>query len=106
MGGTDRRLVDDERLRPVLLPALRADFTMHETYRYTPDEPLDCPVTAFAGSHDDDAPVEDVLGWREQTGGTFRLEVLDGGHFFIASERERLLALIGDALAVEAEPVT
>ncbi|MEV4470098.1 AMP-binding protein [Nonomuraea salmonea] len=106
LGGTDRRLVDDERLRPVLLPALRADFTMHETYRYTPDEPLDCPVTAFAGSHDDDAPVEDVLGWREQTGGTFRLEVLDGGHFFIASERERLLALIGDALAVEAEPVT
>ncbi|NBE96552.1 hypothetical protein FE391_00120 [Nonomuraea sp. KC401] len=106
LGGTDRRLVDDERLRPVLLPALRADFTMHETYRYTTDEPLECPVTAFAGSHDDDAPIEDVLGWREQTASRFRLEVLDGGHFFVASARERLLSLVGDALAVETEPVT
>ncbi|MFI6532778.1 AMP-binding protein [Nonomuraea sp. NPDC050547] len=105
LGGTDQSLVDDERLRPLLLPALRADFAMHETYQYAADEPLACPVTAFAGSHDDEAPIEDVLGWGEQTAGPFQMQVLNGGHFFIASQHERLLGLLSEALEAETEKV-
>ncbi|MFI9557491.1 AMP-binding protein [Nonomuraea endophytica] len=105
LGGTDQSLVDDERLRPLLLPALRADFAMHETYQYAADEPLECPITAFAGSHDDEALIEDVLGWGEQTAGPFQMQVLNGGHFFIASQRERLLWLLSEALEAETEKV-
>jgi amino acid adenylation domain-containing protein len=98
MGGTDPALLADERLHPVLLPALRADFAMHENYHYRADEPLDCPIIAYAGKDDPEAPVADALAWREQTTTRFHHEILSGGHFFIADQRARLLSSISGEL--------
>ena len=35
-----------------MLPALRAEILMGKNYKYYDDEPLSCPLTAFAGEDD------------------------------------------------------
>jgi medium-chain acyl-[acyl-carrier-protein] hydrolase len=80
--GTPPEVAADPQVRALLLPTLRADFEVCETYRYRPEYPLDCPITSFAGEYDDEAPPPDMAGWAAETRSTFRHEILPGGHFF------------------------
>ncbi|MGP3987951.1 thioesterase II family protein [Streptomyces sp. 3N207] len=47
------------------------------------DEPLDCPVHAFAGTGDEAAPAAAVAEWRRWVSGPFALHTVPGGHFFV-----------------------
>jgi medium-chain acyl-[acyl-carrier-protein] hydrolase len=85
------------------LPAIRADLTLWEAYRYEDAPHLSCPITAFAGEADPRVPVEDVAGWSEQTAAHFSLEVFAGGHFFISTARDQILNEIRSKLGVTAE---
>ena len=97
--GTPEEVLDNAELMELMLPALRADFELDEAYRQRADYlPLDCPVTAFGGVEDEEAPREDLEAWREVTLSRFRLKMFPGGHFFMHSERESLLAAIAEAL--------
>src|SRR5262249_61728197 len=68
----------DPELLGLFLPALRADFTLFDTYAYRPGEPLACPVSAFGGLADAGVPADDLAAWREQTRGDFRQRLLPG----------------------------
>jgi medium-chain acyl-[acyl-carrier-protein] hydrolase len=98
LGGTPPHVLDDEDLMGLLLPGLRADFAMNETYRFTPEAPLDIPVTAFGGTEDVRVSWEDVAGWRLHTRGRFRLRMLPGDHFFLVTQLPRLAREIASAL--------
>ena len=52
LGGIPQERVEDAELIEVLLPTLRADFSMAETLVYASDEPLTCPIDAFGGLAD------------------------------------------------------
>ena len=67
----------------LLTPILRADFQMNETYKYTPEPALECPIFVFYGSRDELTTYNEAVAWREQTTRAFRLRTLPGGHFFI-----------------------
>jgi medium-chain acyl-[acyl-carrier-protein] hydrolase len=86
-------------LRALLLPLLRADFTVCETYRYHSAPPLDCPIVAFGGSADGDVTREDLEAWRELTRSTFTLRMLPGGHFIVHSTRDALLSAVAEELS-------
>jgi len=90
-GGTPREILDDERLLSAFLPRLRADFALSETYRFVAGPLLSCPVSALAGTDDVEASVSDVSEWRWQTCSSFRLQRVQGGHFFIHA-REPVIA--------------
>ena len=47
-GGIPAMLWQEAELRALLLPLLRADLTLVETYTYTPAPPLPCALTASA----------------------------------------------------------
>ena len=36
----------------IILPLLRADFAMYETYVYSTEPPLNCPISTFGGLQD------------------------------------------------------
>jgi len=78
----------------LLLPMLRADFAICETYEYTAGEPLDCGISAFGGLEDTDVKREHMERWREQSNGEFKLRMLPGNHFFIHSAQEVLLQIL------------
>jgi medium-chain acyl-[acyl-carrier-protein] hydrolase len=93
-GGTPQAVLESEELMTMVEPALRADLAICETYRYTDDRPLDCPLIAIGGSSDDDVSDAELEAWRAQTTSSFRVEMLRGGHFFSGGELSRLLDLI------------
>ncbi|WP_067968112.1 thioesterase II family protein [Nocardiopsis trehalosi] len=102
LGGTDGQVLDDPELRPLVLPALRSDYTAVETYAYRPEEPLPCPLTALTGDADPRVTVAEAEAWRDHTTGAFRLVVLEGGHFFPAEHPGAVLAELRAHLAAAA----
>lgn len=91
-------ILENEELRDLVLPALRADFAYVDTYRYQPEAPLDMPIQALGGDRDPEAPVDSVRAWRNQTSAEFRCSILPGGHFFIHSSAPRVLALVARSI--------
>jgi surfactin synthase thioesterase subunit len=98
-GGQPQELLEDPQLRELFLPILRADLTLVETYRYLDRQPLDCPIMAFAGTHDKSVSGEGLAAWREQTTAQFELRRVPGDHFYLAGPgREALLRAVCDQL--------
>lgn len=91
MGGTPHEVLANPELASLVLPILRADFELCDSYAYRPQPPLTCPITAFGGLADDDVPLADLEEWRNQTTRTFTAKVLPGDHFFFRRHEDALI---------------
>ncbi|HEX7318155.1 MAG TPA: alpha/beta fold hydrolase [Pyrinomonadaceae bacterium] len=98
LNGTPREALEHPELMELMLPILRADFSVTQTYAYAPGPPLDCPITAFGGLQDGEVPRESIAAWREQTAAAFVLRMLPGDHFFLNTARQLLLPSIAREL--------
>jgi medium-chain acyl-[acyl-carrier-protein] hydrolase len=98
LGGIPPELLAESQLLDAMLPTLRSDFILTETYLFRPQAPLSCPVSAFGGLQDVEVFPEDVRAWSGHTSGTFRMHLLPGDHFFVNSARAELLRLVGSEL--------
>jgi medium-chain acyl-[acyl-carrier-protein] hydrolase len=92
----------EPELMRLLLPALRADFEMLETYSYCEDEPLDCPITAIAGIDDARATEREIEGWGRETRVGFSIRRFSGGHFFFRDHESTVAELVRAELEVGA----
>ena len=97
--GTPDEVLKNDELMNLLLPLLRADFSIYETYRHEAEPPLDLPITALGGLEDDDATREELDGWRAHTSKGFVLRMFPGNHFFVHTMRTRLLGTVLQDLA-------
>ncbi|MFF4353018.1 thioesterase II family protein [Streptomyces sp. NPDC001530] len=86
-------------LRELLLPVLRSDYRLIETY--APQDPprLRAPITAYVGAADPGCDVERVAAWAELTVGGFDLRAFPGDHFYLAPKEAELTADIAARLA-------
>lgn len=92
--GTPEAVLEHPELMQLLLPLLRTDFEICQTYQYVQEEPLDCRLTVFGGLEDTGVRREHLEPWEDQVTGPFSLRMLPGDHFFLhASERTILQAL-------------
>jgi medium-chain acyl-[acyl-carrier-protein] hydrolase len=98
MGGTSPEIIGHPELLALLLPTLRADFELAETYAYAPGPTLTVPISAFAGRDDPLVAAEQVEAWREQTASDFSFDVVPGDHHLVESQPGPLLALMADGL--------
>lgn len=94
VGGIPRQHYEDTELLRAVLPMLRADAAAIETYRIGSNDRLQCPVTAFCGDADPIASIQAALGWSELGRGPVRIRKISGGHFFIRTNPEALLAAV------------
>ncbi|MFF3941708.1 thioesterase II family protein [Streptomyces phaeofaciens] len=92
LGGTETEALANAELRSLVLPYLRNDFAVVESYRHLPGPALTVPVTAFAGAEDPVVRPEGVARWAELTSGDFTCHVLPGGHFFPVYEQATVWA--------------
>jgi surfactin synthase thioesterase subunit len=102
LSGTDGRILGDDDLVRLILPAVRADYRAAETYRYVAGPLLTCPITALTGDRDPSTTLDEAAGWREVTTGPFELKVFPGGHFFVTRHLDEILRLIGERLGTAA----
>ncbi|APZ01749.1 peptide synthetase [Burkholderia pseudomallei] len=99
--GTPDAILQDPALLELLLPRIRADGAVFETYRYERQAPLDCRIVVFHGAAD--ALVHDagLARWAGETQHSFAWYRFAGDHFFIHDEEASVL----DHINRELEPL-
>lgn len=96
LGGTPPEILANPEFLALLLPVLRADLRLCESYVYRRRPKLTRPVYAFVGQDDTLVEKSAVLAWGEHTSGAFRLQEFSGGHFYFREAPGDLLASIGE----------
>ncbi|GIJ09823.1 thioesterase [Micromonospora andamanensis] len=99
LGGIEPDIADEPELRDLLLPVLRSDITVHETYRPAPDAaPLGCPVRGYYNTDDPLVDADRVAGWAGVSNAAFSMRAWPGGHFQLLAHPDELVADIVAAL--------
>lgn len=99
LNGMPQEVLENQELMSLLIPILRADFELCETYVYQEDEPLACDVTALGGLKDAHVPRSALEAWQAQTNGAFTVRMFPGDHFYLNQDRMLLLQVIARTLA-------
>lgn len=104
INGTPAELIDNRAVMLILLPILRADFELVETYGGRTTRPVSCALAAIGGDADPMVTSTDLAGWSAFAGGAFEQVVLPGDHFFLNHARAELLRSIGRLLGIWCQP--
>lgn len=94
LNGTPAEVLANSDLMSMLLPMIRADFTLCANHLYRPTALLDVPITVLMGRDDENAEDRYVNGWRQETLREFRVVWFEGGHFYIHPQRDAVLDCI------------
>ena len=97
LGGTAPELLANAEYLSLLLPVFRKDLELLETYVAEPEPPLTVPLTALGGQ-EDTVPREALERWRTHTSRFGGVHLLPGGHFYLSTHREPLLAALAGVL--------
>jgi surfactin synthase thioesterase subunit len=82
-GGIPAAVRNNPEALRLLLPALRADLQMVETYQFHQEPPLDIDILAMGGTDDPAVSVTQLNDWRRLTSAGFSVRLFPGGHFFL-----------------------
>lgn len=99
--GIPESILQNEELMSVLLPLIRDDLLLCESYQHHWLKPLPCPIYAFGGDSDRIVSKFEILSWRQHTTIKFKSNFYPTGHFFIKNHKTQLVNMI--KLAIQAE---
>jgi|SRR5687767_14685738 len=97
-GGTPDEVLDHPELLQLVLPTLRADFQLCQTYEYKHEPPFKSAVTVYGGLNDQFGDRRELDLWSEQTTGPFEVRMFPGDHFFLHSSDRLLLQTLSKDL--------
>lgn len=98
LGGMPREILEHPELLALVVPLLRADMALTETYQHADEPPLEIPITALTGTHDAKMSIDEAEAWGRHTADRFRLHAFPGDHFYLYAKREPVLAAILQSL--------
>ena len=98
LNGTPAEVLENADLMGLMLPVIRADLELSETYSYASGIPLDCPITAFGGRRDATVRPDRLLAWGELTTASFAVRLFEGDHFFLHQAAGPMLRAVGHEL--------
>jgi medium-chain acyl-[acyl-carrier-protein] hydrolase len=87
LNGTPNEVMGSQELLKMIMPVLRTDFKLCETYTYNNGPPLACSITAYGGLQDHTVSRDEVDAWRQLTIGSFTIRMFPGDHFYIQTSR-------------------
>ncbi|MFC6978844.1 thioesterase II family protein [Microbulbifer taiwanensis] len=97
MGGTPEIVLQNEELKTIFIPALRADFKLVDSYQQSLSK-LNSRAHVFYGTGDHTVPLKDAKAWDLHFTRNCTLNAVDGNHFFIDSNKEKVLSLVADII--------
>lgn len=103
LGATPAALIEGTQVRDYVLAGLRSDFRAVARYRPSPGR-LTTRIVALAGADDPDVHPDDMRPWAGRTTGPMTLHVFPGGHFYLMTQRDAVLARAAAYLGREAVP--
>jgi medium-chain acyl-[acyl-carrier-protein] hydrolase len=98
LDGTPKEVLEHPELMQLMMPLLRADFEMVQTYSYTPEPRFDFPISVYGGLEDQHVSHDQLKAWQEQTAASFVMRMFPGGHFFLHSSQPLVLRKLSEAL--------
>ncbi|VBB05122.1 alpha/beta hydrolase fold [Lucifera butyrica] len=98
--GTPELILQNSEMMQVLLPTLRADFALHETYVYSGGMPLTCPLSILGGMEDPDITYQDLNLWEGQTVNDFKVRMFPGDHFYLHDHCTEVVNAVQEDLAL------
>jgi medium-chain acyl-[acyl-carrier-protein] hydrolase len=98
LNGTPDAVLADRELLQLLVPMLRADFKVCETFEYAEEQPLACPIAAFGGTDDAELARDDIAAWSHETTGLFTMRMFPGDHFYLLDRPDALMQNVFDQL--------
>jgi surfactin synthase thioesterase subunit len=100
LNGTPAEVFAGAELLALVLPQLRADFRMAETWEpSSTGGELACPVVALGSTEDERVSRATLEPWRAVTSGAFDVAMFAGDHFYVKTHRARLLEVLTAQLA-------
>jgi pyochelin biosynthesis protein PchC len=105
LGGCDTEVFRQPQLLPLLLPMIRSDFKLGETWAPRPDARVECPITVFIGDEDPEVTIEEAASWEHATD-QFEMRVFHGHHFYLLDRQAELLDGVRRRCGVEPDRVS
>ncbi|MFF8960076.1 thioesterase II family protein [Streptomyces sp. NPDC014894] len=99
LSGTDARILGDEEVLRMVLPAIRTDYTAIENYRAAADDRIDTPITVLTGDADPRTSREEADAWKGHTTGEYDIHRFPGGHFFLANHQQSIMKIVSEQLS-------
>lgn len=96
--GTPDVVLRNPALLELLLPRIRADGAVYETYCYEQQAPLDCRIVVLHGFEDSLVSSVGLAGWKAETRHSFHRYGFPGDHFFIHEAEEAVVEHINHEL--------
>jgi surfactin synthase thioesterase subunit len=101
--GTSEAVFASPELASLVLRDARADLEAWESYVARPGPRLTIPIMAVGGMRDPDVQRGDLEAWRACTSGSFRVEIVDGDHFFAQRAPSSVIEVVRRALRAGSE---
>lgn len=98
LGGIHPLIAADPDTAALFLPALRADLDWLDAYLDEGTVPIPTPICALIGRDDPMVTQEQAADWARFTTATFRLVVVDGGHFAPYEQARAVCEAVDQAL--------
>jgi medium-chain acyl-[acyl-carrier-protein] hydrolase len=99
LDGTPAEIFEHPELLSLLLPTLRADFTLLDHYTPRDRPPLGIPIVSYTGASDPELTSAGVARWAELTRAATTHRWFPGGHFFLTERAEEVVAAVWADLA-------
>lgn len=96
--GIPAAILQEKEMLELFLPVLRSNFEMIETYEYTPEAALACPISAFGSLQDPTVSADEIAAWQQQTASAFKYAIFPGDHFFLQNHLPAILQSVSNDL--------
>lgn len=97
LNGTPKEVLSNNELMELLIPILRADFKMAETYQ-AQELKMTYPIIVLHGEDDTGIKPHELIAWKELSSKECSLVQLPGDHFFINKFRGEVIAQVSAVL--------
>jgi amino acid adenylation domain-containing protein len=101
LGFVPEEALENEGLLSLILPPLKADFQLSETYGCDTPSPLTVPITALGGEADTLVTKADLGDWKSYSTVAFDVKVFDGDHFYTRSCQADVIQMIVHTLEAD-----
>ena len=101
LGLVPEEALKNEGLLDFILPPLKADFQLSETYRWDVSKPLSVPISALGGEADTFVTKADLQDWKSYTTAAFDVEVFEDDHFYTVSRQAEVTQTIVHTLETD-----
>lgn len=103
LGGTPAAILADRAAMRTLIPALKSDYEVLETWVRQPGTPLSCPLVACAGDQDNEVCPATLQSWQHFTTGRFTGKWFSGDHFYLCAQPRLLTRALEHWITEEVE---